>query len=206
MDHISVLSEDWKGCWKYILVQLEALISPSLESCVSWLWPPVTCHNPHILPMSKRWENIETAVHPSILDVLTVQATLILKILLKLGVDVMGNWLPTIETKNKRRKGENASLPSPGSDIDTLEFTIVNLISSFFHISCLPWWKSRLFTPYPRPDKTKICVAVFAPSVQSWVLLENKISSNGCWRNKGCKMMWKYILVKSSHVAGVKFQ
>lgn len=51
-------------------------------------------HQAQTVPMAEGRDEVQAAVHPVVLNVLAVQATLISEILLKLLVDVFGHRLP----------------------------------------------------------------------------------------------------------------
>ena len=61
------------------------------------------------LPMTKRWNKVEAAVHSVVLDIFPVEATLISEVLFKLLVYVVCDWLPA----------EIIDKHEPGSQWDT---------------------------------------------------------------------------------------
>lgn len=52
------------------------------------------------LPVSKRWYEIEAAVHPVVLDVFPVEAALVPEVLFKLLVDVVRDGPPAAKHKH----------------------------------------------------------------------------------------------------------
>jgi hypothetical protein len=56
--------------------------------------------------VAKRGDEVQAAVHPVVLDVLAVQATLVSEVLLKLLVDVFGHRLPAGARRDKQRDWE----------------------------------------------------------------------------------------------------
>lgn len=64
-------------------------------------------------PVPKRRDEVQAAMHPVVLDVLSVEAALVAEILLKLLVHVVGNGLPAAG-RGCVRPGCEGSMLAPG--------------------------------------------------------------------------------------------
>lgn len=71
------------------------------------------CREPQArtIPVAKGRDEVQAAVHPVVLDVLAVQATLISKVLLKLLVDVFCHRPPAGAGTDKQRNCGNGGCP-----------------------------------------------------------------------------------------------
>lgn len=52
-----------------------------------------------VLPVTAGVDKIEAAVNTMILDITTIKTALITEIMVILFIDIINDWLPTIETK-----------------------------------------------------------------------------------------------------------
>lgn len=99
-------------------------------------------HHASVLPMTKGWDEIKAAVDTVVLDVLAVQAALISKVLLKLLVDVVSDWLPAKKEKNVQWLRQWHAIAHPKDEACFADITCTIQCCSQHHqiLECPRWW------------------------------------------------------------------
>lgn len=98
-------------CDHLLVVALPAVLSACSLSRTRWCQEPQA----QTIPVAEGRDEVEAAVHPVVLDILAIQATLISEILLKLLVDVFRHRLPAgARTDKQRHCGSGGCLVNSG--------------------------------------------------------------------------------------------